>query len=80
MSRSSGGRDIDDEVEFGSASRPECRLASLRAVFCAQNRRRASSPIGPHMMQAALDINIPNYASAIVTTKEVVDSISSLLT
>ena len=29
-------------------------------------------------MHAALDINIPNYASAIVTTKEVVDSISSL--
>jgi len=29
------------------------------------------------MMQAALDINIPNYASAIVTTKEVVDSISA---
>jgi ureidoacrylate peracid hydrolase len=29
-------------------------------------------------MQAALEINIPNYASAIVTTKEIVDSISSL--
>jgi len=29
-------------------------------------------------LHAALDINIPNYASAIVTTKEVVDSISSL--
>jgi ureidoacrylate peracid hydrolase len=29
-------------------------------------------------MHAALDINIPNYASAIVTTKEIVDSISSL--
>jgi hypothetical protein len=29
-------------------------------------------------MHAALDINIPNYASAVVTTKEVVDSISSL--
>ena len=29
-------------------------------------------------MHAALDVNIPNYASAIVTTKEVVDSISSL--
>ena len=29
-------------------------------------------------MRAALDINIPNYASAIVTTDEVVDSISSL--
>ena len=31
-------------------------------------------------MHAALDINIPNYASAIVTTKEVVGSISSVQT
>jgi hypothetical protein len=29
-------------------------------------------------MHAALDVNIPNYASAIVTTDEVVDSISFL--
>jgi len=29
-------------------------------------------------MHAAFDINIPNYANAIVTTKEIVDSISSL--
>ena len=29
-------------------------------------------------MHAALDVSIPNYASAIVTTDEVVDSISSL--
>ena len=29
-------------------------------------------------MHAALDINIPNYVSAIVTTKEIVGSISSL--
>ena len=29
-------------------------------------------------MHAALDVNIPNYTSAIVTTNEVVDSISSL--
>ena len=29
-------------------------------------------------MRAALDINIPNYASAIVTTNQIVDSISSL--
>jgi ureidoacrylate peracid hydrolase len=29
-------------------------------------------------MQAALEINMPNYASAIVTTKEIVDSIASL--
>jgi ureidoacrylate peracid hydrolase len=29
-------------------------------------------------MHAALDINIPNYASAIVTTNEIVDLISSV--
>jgi ureidoacrylate peracid hydrolase len=29
-------------------------------------------------MQAALDINIPNYAGAIVTTQEVVASIAAL--
>jgi hypothetical protein len=32
----------------------------------------------PGIMRAALDSNIPNYASALVTTKEAVDSISSL--
>ena len=29
-------------------------------------------------MHAALDVNIPNYASAIVTTTEIVESLSSL--
>ena len=29
-------------------------------------------------MHAALDINIPNYASAIVSTEEIVASISAL--
>ena len=29
-------------------------------------------------MRAALEVNIPNYASAIVTTNEVIDAISSL--
>jgi len=29
-------------------------------------------------MHAALDINIPNYASAVVTTQEIVESLSSL--
>jgi hypothetical protein len=29
-------------------------------------------------MHAALDVNIPNYASAMVTTTEIVESISSL--
>jgi hypothetical protein len=30
------------------------------------------------MMHAALDINLPNYASAVVATKEITASISSL--
>jgi hypothetical protein len=29
------------------------------------------------MMHAALDINIPNYASAVVTTSQIVASISA---
>ena len=38
----------------------------------------ATASYSDEEMHAALDINIPNYASAIVTTDEVVDSISSL--
>ena len=38
----------------------------------------ATADYSDEEMHAALDINIPNYASAIVTTNEVVDSISSL--
>ena len=30
------------------------------------------------MMRAALEVNMPNYANAIVTTAEIVSSISSL--
>jgi ureidoacrylate peracid hydrolase len=40
--------------------------------------RDATADYSDEMMHAALDINIPNYASAIVTTKEVVEMISSL--
>jgi hypothetical protein len=29
-------------------------------------------------MRAAIDINIPNYASAILTTKELVEALSSM--
>jgi hypothetical protein len=29
-------------------------------------------------MHAALDVNIPNYASALVTTQEIVDTVLSL--
>jgi len=40
--------------------------------------RDAVADYSDEMMHAALDINMPNYASGIVTTKEVVASISSL--
>jgi ureidoacrylate peracid hydrolase len=40
----------------------------------------ATADYSDEEMHAALDINIPNYASAIVTTNEIVDSISSLQT
>ena len=39
--------------------------------------RDATASYSDREMHAALDVNIPNYASAIVTTKELVDSISS---
>jgi ureidoacrylate peracid hydrolase len=38
----------------------------------------ATADYSDEMMHAALDINIPNYASAIVTTNEIVESIPSL--
>jgi ureidoacrylate peracid hydrolase len=40
--------------------------------------RDATADYSDEEMHAALDVNIPNYASAIVTTDEVVDAISSL--
>jgi len=42
--------------------------------------RDATADYTDEMMHAALDINIPNYASAVVTTDEIVPSISSLQT
>ena len=40
----------------------------------------ATADYSDEEMHAALDVNIPNYASAMVTTDEIVDSISSLAT
>jgi len=40
----------------------------------------ATADYSDEEMHAALDVNIPNYASAIVNTVEIVDSISSLST
>jgi len=39
----------------------------------------ATASYSDEEMHAALDVKIPNYASAIVTTAEIVDSISSQL-
>jgi ureidoacrylate peracid hydrolase len=38
----------------------------------------ATASYSDEEMHAALDVNIPNYASAVVTTNEVVDAISAL--
>ncbi len=40
--------------------------------------RDATADYSDEMMHAALDINLPNSANAIVTTEEVIDAISSL--
>ncbi len=40
--------------------------------------RDATADYSDEEMHAALDVNIPNYASAVVTTNEVMDAISSL--
>jgi ureidoacrylate peracid hydrolase len=42
--------------------------------------RDATADYSDQEMHAALDVNIPNYASAVVTTNEIVDMISSLQT
>lgn len=39
----------------------------------------ATADYSDEEMHAALDVNIPSYATAVVTTNEVVDSINSLL-
>jgi ureidoacrylate peracid hydrolase len=38
----------------------------------------ATADYSDEEMHSALDVNIPNYASDIVTTSEVIDAISSL--
>lgn len=40
--------------------------------------RDATADYSPEAMHAALDVSIPNYASAVVTTDEIVDSLASL--
>ncbi len=73
-----------------SSSLPPRRLRNLE-VHCARSEGRvvtkdlrrhngqgATADYSDEAMHAALDVNIPNYANAVVTTSELVESISSL--
>ena len=63
-------------------ARPSCVEATVR--FAAELGRQVTvvrdtiADLSDEKMHAALDLNIPNYASAIVTTDQMVDSMSSL--
>ena len=67
------------------ASSVRCRRAGRSGRRGARALRAGSSSgarnsvrYSDEMMHAALDVNLPNYASAIVMTKQVIASISSL--
>jgi ureidoacrylate peracid hydrolase len=40
--------------------------------------RDATAEYSDREMHAALDVNIPNYASAVVTTDQIVDALASI--
>ncbi len=46
--------------------------------YCVTVVKDATADYSEEMMHAALDINLPNYATAIVIIKEIVDSMLSL--
>jgi hypothetical protein len=55
------------------------RLSALPPSSDTRSRwvKDATADYSDEMMHAALDINMPNYASAIVTTEEIAASISA---
>jgi hypothetical protein len=53
---------------------PVCRRAGLRRRG---SRNATAGDYSDETMRAAIVINVPNYASAVVTTREVVEAISS---
>ena len=50
----------------------------VRDLFSLIEQAEADCAAKEKEMHAALDINLPSYATSIVTTKEVVDAIASL--
>lgn len=89
---SSGFANTDLDLQLKKHSIHQLIVIGLIAHTCVEATVRFAAELGYEVtvvkdatasysdreMHAALDVNIPNYASAIVTAKEVVDSISSL--
>ena len=89
---SSGFANTDLDLQFKKHGIHQLIVIGLIAHTCIEATVRFAAELGYEVtvvkdatadysdeeMHAALDINLPNYASAIVTTTEIVDSISSL--
>ena len=89
---SSGFANTDLDLQLKKHGIQQLIIMGLIAHTCLESTVRFAAELGYDVtvvkdatadysdeeMHAALDINLPNYASAIVTTQEVVDSISSL--
>jgi len=89
---SSGFADTDLDLQLKNHGIHQLIVIGLIAHTCVEATVRFAAELGYQVtmvkdatadysdeeMHAALDVNVPNYASAIVTTKEIVESISSL--
>ena len=89
---SRGFANTDLDVQLKTHGLHQLMVIGLLANTCVESTVRFAAELGYQVtevkdatasysdeeMHAALDVNIPNYASAIVTTNEVVDLISSL--
>jgi ureidoacrylate peracid hydrolase len=89
---SSGFANTDLDVQLKQHGLHQLIVIGLLAHTCVESTVRFAAELGYQVtvvrdatasysdeeMHAALDINIPNYASAMVTIHEIVDSISSL--
>jgi ureidoacrylate peracid hydrolase len=89
---SSGFANTDLDVQLKQHGLHQLIVIGLLAHTCVESTVRFAAELGYQVtvvrdatasysdeeMHAALDVNIPNYASAMVTTNEVVDLISAL--
>ena len=89
---SSGFANTDLDVQLKQHGLHQLIVIGLLAHTCVESTVRFAAELGYEVtvvrdapasyadeeMHAALDINLPNYASAMVTTNEIVDSLSSL--